>query len=160
MFNEILVMMLFMGIVDDFYLQPIILSKLKQKKFWLENAPDKQYRYDHIMAGLIHAFSWTVMILIPLWWYGLLPSGWLFVSVIAVNTLVHAYIDNMKANQLRINLWTDQLLHVGQILITWLAFTMANFAGVEIVWTVGGGLMLLIMGVDVGRTQLTKRMHK
>ena len=149
-----------MGIVDDFCLQPIILAKLKQKKFWLENAPDKKYRHDHIMAGLIHGFSWTVMMLAPLWWYGLLPSGWLFVSVIGINTLVHAYIDNMKANRLSINLWIDQLLHVIQVLITWLPFTRSDLDKVVCVWLVGGSLMLLVMSVDFVYTQLTKRKRR
>ena len=88
--------MLFMGIVDDFYLQPIILAKLKQRKFWQENAPDGRYRYDHIAALLIHGFSWTVMMLTPLWWYGLLPSGWMFVTAIAANTIIHAQVASCR----------------------------------------------------------------
>lgn len=85
-----------MGIVDDFYLQPIILAKLKQRKFWQENAPDGRYRYDHIAALLIHGFSWTVMMLTPLWWYGLLPSGWMFVTAIAANTIIHAQVASCR----------------------------------------------------------------
>lgn len=37
-----------------------------------------------------------------------------------LNTLCHTYIDDLKANRHRINLIQDQLIHFGQIFITWL----------------------------------------
>lgn len=39
--------MIFLHIVDDYYLQGI-LAQMKQKKFWKEQAPDVKYKYDYI----------------------------------------------------------------------------------------------------------------
>ena len=40
--------MIFLHIVDDYYLQGI-LAQMKQKKFWKEQAPDELYKYDYIV---------------------------------------------------------------------------------------------------------------
>ena len=60
----ILFSMIFCHIVDDFYLQGC-LAKFKQKKWWQENYPNELYRNDWIISLLIHAFSWTFMIMLP-----------------------------------------------------------------------------------------------
>lgn len=39
-----------------------------------------------------------------------------------VNALVHSIVDNLKANELKINLITDQAIHLAQIIITALIF--------------------------------------
>lgn len=57
--------MLFCHIVDDYYLQGILAS-MKQKKWWQENAPDKLYEYDYLIALLMHGFSWAFMIMLPI----------------------------------------------------------------------------------------------
>lgn len=114
----ILFAMIFAHIVDDYYLQGV-LAKMKQKKWWNENAPDKLYKYDYIAALIAHAFSWSFMINVPT----------LFVSdkysvmcvFIAINTIVHAFIDNTKANCHLINLICDQICHIIQIIGLWLA---------------------------------------
>ena len=115
----ILLTMIFLHIVDDYYLQGI-LAQMKQKKFWKENAPDEKYKYDYIWALIMHSFSWTFMVMLPL-----VPTGGtitpLFYFFFVINMLVHGFTDNLKANQLKINLWQDQLVHIAQILITFLA---------------------------------------
>jgi hypothetical protein len=35
-----------------------------------------------------------------------------------VNAAIHGYVDHLKANQHKINLVTDQLVHLAQILVT------------------------------------------
>ena len=114
----ILFAMMFAHIVDDYYLQGI-LAKMKQKKWWEENAPDKMYRYDYIVALITHAFSWSFMITVPT----LLISDKYFVMCvfIIINTMLHAYIDNAKANKRCINLIVDQLCHMMQIIGLWVA---------------------------------------
>ena len=61
----ILIVMLFFHIVDDYYLQGI-LAKMKQKKWWKENANNKKYKYDYIVALICHSFSWAFMIMLPI----------------------------------------------------------------------------------------------
>lgn len=117
-------LMVFMHIVDDFYLQGI-LAKLKQKSFWEENAPSTLYKYDYIIALAEHAFSWCICIHIPMFavWY--MCGGFSLVAFIVnfiAQTVIHAVVDNLKANKLKINLIEDQLIHIVQI-----SFTLALY---------------------------------
>ena len=109
--------MIFLHIVDDYYLQGI-LAQMKQKKFWKEQAPDELYKYDYIWALIMHAFSWTFMIMLPLIFVSPISSA--FYVIFVVNLAVHAYVDNLKANKHKINLWQDQLIHLAQIILTFI----------------------------------------
>ena len=114
----ILPIMLFMHIVDDYYLQGILAS-MKQKGWWQkqETYCDK-YKHDYKVALFMHAFSWTFMIMLPLFWvYGFQYN--IFVGLVAgLNCFVHLTVDDLKANKKKINLWQDQLIHIVQIIIT------------------------------------------
>ena len=116
----ILFSMIFLHIVDDFCLQGIMAS-MKQKSWWQKDPVGSQskYKYDYIAALLAHSFSWAFMIMIPI-----LVSGTWNPFVLILNMLVHAFIDNMKANHMRINLIADQSMHLLQILVTWLCFVV------------------------------------
>ena len=48
--------------------------------------------------------------------------GSVYILLLALNTIVHYEIDDAKANKRQINLKEDQMLHVGQVVFTWLAF--------------------------------------
>ena len=109
--------MIFLHIVDDYCLQGI-LAQMKQKKFWKEQAPDELYKYDYIWALIMHAFSWTFMIMLPLIFVS--PISPAFYVIFVVNLAVHAYVDNLKANKHKINLWQDQLIHLAQIILTFI----------------------------------------
>lgn len=113
----ILVAMIFCHIVDDYYLQGWLASA-KQKKWWQEHAPDALYKYDYIIALIMHSISWSFMIMLP-WaiFLGFAPSVSYFVLLV-INVIVHAFVDDLKANKLKINLIIDQLIHMIQIVIT------------------------------------------
>lgn len=119
----ILLSMIFCHLVDDYYLQGILAS-MKQKKWWEENAPKKLYEHDYICALIEHAFSWTFMMILPI--TICIVSGKIEVSVVlfaltfCLNWAMHTFIDNLKANKLKINLCIDQFAHLIQIIITWL----------------------------------------
>lgn len=117
----LLLTMLFAHLVDDYYLQGFLASA-KQKSWWKENAPDKLYRYDYIIALVEHAFSWTfVTMLIPAI-YLLKTTGSIqstYLALFILNWIIHAMIDNAKANLKKINLVQDQLFHIFQVYITW-----------------------------------------
>ncbi len=112
----ILFAMIFAHIVDDYYLQGI-LAKMKQRRWWEENAPDKFYKHDYIVALIMHGFSWSFMITLPT----LLVSSNYYVicPYIIINALLHSFIDHLKANKYVVNLVEDQVLHVFQIVILW-----------------------------------------
>lgn len=121
----ILLAMLFCHLIDDYYLQGI-LATLKQKSWWQINAKDELYRYDYIIALIEHAFSWSFSIHIPVFWYYLSSGQFMnmqaIVCIIFINTVIHAIIDDQKANRHTINLIMDQTFHFLQIILTWFLY--------------------------------------
>lgn len=113
----IVLLMIFMHIVDDYYLQGWLASA-KQKKYWEENAPEKLYRYDYIWALIMHSFSWAFMTMLPIAFVKGFDIGIVFLIVLVCNLILHAVVDNAKANKRKINLWTDQIIHLCQIVLT------------------------------------------
>lgn len=113
---SVLLLMLFLHIVDDYYLQAIgPLASMKQRKWWDEHYPQKLYKYDYLVALLMHSLSWAFMVMLPISFYLSWDIGTKFVVLFVTNTLLHAFIDNAKANWLAINLIVDQSLHMLQI---------------------------------------------
>ena len=114
--------MILAHIIDDFVLQPICLSNMKQKDWWEEYAPKELYKNDYKMALAIHSISWSIMILAP---FMLITWGWedinkTVTAIFVINATIHYVVDDLKANQKKISLWTDQIIHMCQILLTWL----------------------------------------
>lgn len=119
---EILFLMILLHIIDDFVLQPICLSKLKQKSYWINeckklNLDFEKYKTDYITALIIHGLSWAIMTHLPLFFLTEVDDVWISLSVV-INAAIHAYIDNLKANKMCINLDTDQGLHLMQIMVS------------------------------------------
>ena len=123
----LLLTMIFLHIVDDYYLQGWLASA-KQKSYWEQNAPDELYKYDYIMALFMHSFSWAFMIMVVPSVYTLINTtntnnaSLAIALVFLTNLCIHMVVDNSKANLKKINLVQDQLYHLAQILITWVAF--------------------------------------
>ena len=113
----IVLCMIFFHIIADYNLQGWLASA-KQKSYWKENAPDQMYKHDYICALIMHSFSWTFMIMLPLMYVvGFKVNSFLLFLFIS-NVLMHAIVDDLKANKKFINLWQDQSIHVYQIVIT------------------------------------------
>lgn len=121
----ILPVMIFIHILADFNLQGY-LATLKQKSYWEENAPDKMYKEDYMVALFLHSFSWSFMIM-------LVPVIYILNFAISINTefsviiafffiniVVHAVTDDLKANEKILNLKQDQFIHLIQIVVTFL----------------------------------------
>ena len=116
----ILLTMIFLHIVDDYYLQGILAS-MKQKAWWKENAPEPLYKYDYIVALMEHAFSWTFMIMLPVGIYTVFYDKPIVFIIILflINWSIHSIVDHLKANVKVISLVTDQVIHILQIIVTW-----------------------------------------
>lgn len=121
--------MIFCHIVDDYYLQASgWLSSGKQKEWWIKNAPDKLYRYDYIMALFMHCFSWAFCIMIIPTYCSLTSKYVTDTNIVAaqilitfiLNLIIHMITDNAKCNLKKINLIQDQLIHISQIIATWM----------------------------------------
>lgn len=114
----IVLMMVFCHIVDDYFLQGILAS-LKQKEWWKKQEQYKDlYKYDYIVALLMHSFSWTFMIMLPIALINSFEIGAIFLIVFVLNVITHAIVDDLKANKFKINLIIDQTIHLIQIVIT------------------------------------------
>lgn len=119
----VLIFMIFFHILEDFHLQGVLAS-MKQKKWWEENAPQDFYKHDYIVALIMHSFSWATMVFIPMFVYrfyiGLdiidVPMIIVFISM----CVIHAEVDHAKANIHSINLVTDQIIHILQIVYVWI----------------------------------------
>lgn len=116
--------MLFDHVLDDYVLQAPCLSNLKQKKWWKENAPDRQYRYDYLMALAMHSLSWAFMIMLPLAVYHSFEVDGFFLAVFFCNAFIHFFVDNEKANAGYLNLILDQVIHLLQIAWTYILLVL------------------------------------
>lgn len=120
----ILIWMMFMHIADDYYLQGILAS-MKQKTWWKKQESYKdKYKYDYIVALIMHSFSWAFMIMLPIAFVMGFTITIGFVVALLINTIVHCIVDNLKANKMKINLVADQSIHVGQIIVTFVVFAI------------------------------------
>ena len=125
----LLLKMIFLHIVDDYYIQGWLASA-KQKAWWEQNAPDKLYKHDYIMALFMHGFSWTFMIMLaPIIYTVTMASAVNIVWIVAafvINLCIHMFVDDLKANKKKINLIQDQLIHLAQVVATWVALVVIN----------------------------------
>lgn len=125
MYLILLLAMLFCHIVDDFYLQGV-LAHMKQKAWWTQNVPDPLYENDYKVALMLHALSWSCCIHIPIGVH-MAYTGWyyekiLFLIIFVADWLIHAVVDDLKANKRRINLIQDQTVHIIQVILTWVLY--------------------------------------
>lgn len=121
--------MIFMHIVDDFYLQGV-LAKLKQKSYWTnaDNYPailqpkirmgKNRYSADWVPALLMHCISWSFMIHLP---FVLLigSPAVIFVGIsFVINAIIHFVVDHLKCNKYVLTLCADQTIHMLQLAVT------------------------------------------
>lgn len=115
----VIMFMLFCHVFDDYKLQAGVLNNLKQKKWWREQPEYNEcYRYDYIVGLIMHSISWSFMIMLPLAIYLSFNITLPFVIIFLCNVLVHAVVDDLKANRKVINLVVDQAVHMVQIAAT------------------------------------------
>jgi hypothetical protein len=112
--TQIIIAMLSAHLITDFTLQGW-LANGKQEAWWNKitngNLPSKN-RYDYIAALICHALYWSIAVCLPLWNSPILP--WAIIG----NAIIHAIVDDLKANRNKLNLIQDQLLHLVQIVVT------------------------------------------
>lgn len=123
----VLIFMIFCHIFDDYKIQAGVLNNLKQKSWWKENASDKLYKYDYIIGLIMHSLSWSFMIMLPIAIYYNFNINIDFVIMFIGNAILHAHVDNLKANKKLINLVVDQSIHILQIIITFIRFCIFGF---------------------------------
>ncbi len=113
-----LVLMLVGHLIADYTLQGW-LADGKQKFWWRRMFNEdilSKYRFDYIAALVCHSLYWSIFVCAPFY------ESRFFLVAILVNSLVHAIIDDLKANRYKINLIIDQVLHLLQRLVTFACF--------------------------------------
>lgn len=118
----LLVLMILGHLLADYPLQGW-LAQAKNKTYW-ENAPKKN-KHDYIPALVCHSFMWGIITFIPILLTSFFTNvryEWVTYLLLAVAILTHYFVDNAKANEKVLNLWQDQLIHLGQIICSWLIF--------------------------------------
>lgn len=115
--------MIFCHLIDDFVLQDKF-TYLKQKSWWVKTCNDEglsldKYGKDYMMALFEHSLEWSIAIMLSVIFL-CNTTGWVLLVCVIVNTIIHYIVDNAKANQLRLNLIQDQLIHFIQIILTWI----------------------------------------
>lgn len=119
--------MLWFHILDEFYM-PTILNKLKCKRWWKENT-DEHYHNDWAMSLMLYGMMWSMTIHIPvvtyLYFTNNLKSMYGFiVGTICINQFIHCIIDDLKCNRGALNLTQSQILHIIQIVCTYIFYTI------------------------------------
>jgi len=116
--------MLLCHIIDDFVLQPVCLSKLKQKEVWKDY--NEMYKNDYKMALAMHSISWSIMIMLPVILLTDICQIPLLLLTI-INAGIHYTADDAKANKMKINLIQDQSIHLMQIIMTFIICVCLEF---------------------------------
>lgn len=116
----ILVLMILGHLIADYPLQGW-LAQSKTKSYWKDT--HKMYKNDYIPAMLCHATMWTIVMMLPIMLFCFDGMNWLWLAV-PINVTIHYIVDDLKANKKKLNLWQDQLLHLLQIVITWLVYIL------------------------------------
>lgn len=118
---DTLTMMIFLHFLFDFYIQTKSDSLIKRKDWWEKRHNGKSKRkYNHILGLLMHSFTWSFAILIPFY----LEAGTINYIALFINTIVHAIVDNLKANEKKLSSVEDQAIHFIQIGMTWFLLEM------------------------------------
>lgn len=115
---SVLGLMFLLHLIADFALQSVRDANLKQKKWWEDATKEMEnremYRYDWIAGMACHCLLWSLMVCLPL------VTRLIYLPMVIVQAAAHFWIDDMKANRLKINLIEDQFLHLAQIIGVWL----------------------------------------
>ena len=123
---KIFLLTLLLHFFADFNLQiQGTLHDLKSKAWWGKACHDtiwgsfdaqfKKYGHDYIAGLVCHSLFWSLVTFAPILW---LASDLFSVLCVVLNSAFHYYVDDLKVNRYRINLWQGQLLHLLQISAT------------------------------------------
>ncbi len=115
-----LTLMILGHLIADHTLQQGWLWQAKRKDYWADKG-DK-FRHDYIAALACHCAMWGILVFLPLTFFS--EELGLFWLALPINIAIHYVVDDLKANRKAINLWQDQLIHLIQILATWVLWVL------------------------------------
>lgn len=115
---ELLVNMIFMHFLFDYYIQSRSNVNIKDKIWWKKRHPNnkKKVFLSYTFGLLMHSFVWSYAVLFPFYY----KNGSMSFILLSLNTAIHAMVDNCKTNKKCISSIQDQVLHLIQVTITFL----------------------------------------
>lgn len=116
---KLILFSLLLHLLDDFVLQDAFLNNGKQKEWWRNQTSNELYKNDYIICLLAHGLEWALLTFLPILTLEESSSWFFLLGMIICNAGVHSFVDDVKANKKKINLVTDQVIHVIQILLTY-----------------------------------------
>lgn len=129
---KLFLLMVLLHFIADFTLQGWFANG-KQQIWWREQCADecnmeferrwKKYGNDYKCALIEHGLYWTLITFAPLIFFTASPWWGLALFVIG-QTAIHAWIDDRKANKLKINLIQDQFFHFIQIAVAAIVYNI------------------------------------
>ena len=122
---SMLALMFLLHLIADYTLQGC-LANLKQRKWWEEQIPKnmkepdrfamwKRYKNDYQAALWCHGMYWSLVVCLPL----LLAGGFWYALNSLAHGAIHVFVDDAKANRMKLNLWQDQAIHSLQVILVW-----------------------------------------
>ena len=127
----LLLFAVFLHVVGDFYLQNSSMSSFKSQSYWKSQYPNDRRQYYFIGGLILHSFVWSFLVVLPEIVYMILHSNQIryvdsiiLTTIVIVNTVIHAILDHIKTNMGKIGTIQDQLLHLGQITLTYIIATI------------------------------------
>lgn len=117
----ILASMFFMHVVADFNLQGIMAS-MKQKTWWQkqEGYDEEDNGNDYKFPLFWHSLRWSFCIMLPLFIANGLKINLVGLIFFCLNIWWHYKTDDAKANKYFLNLVDDQIIHILQIVATFI----------------------------------------
>lgn len=119
--TNLLLITLGLHIFADFTMQGWFANG-KQKRWWEEQCKKEgvsfePYQNDYKLCLVLHALYWS-LITFSVVLCVTMPHPAVVVLAVLINTVIHTFVDDAKANKMKINLITDQIFHFVQILGT------------------------------------------
>lgn len=102
------------------------MDKFKQRRWWREQIPEddrvswERYKNDYTVALLCHAAYWAIIVCLPLAMCG----GTVYSVNVMIHGTIHSVVDDLKANELALNLKWDQIIHAVQVMCVWTAWVV------------------------------------
>lgn len=119
----LLILIIFLHVLADFNMQGIM-AQMKSKDYWKKY--DKKYQFDYVMPLIGHSFQWSFIVNLPITITAIYTGAdclEMFVCMsIIFHTILHAYIDTLKANDNKTTLIQDQFYHMLQLILLWVVY--------------------------------------
>ncbi len=109
--------------IADYILQTPFIAKFKCKESWEKEYPDELYKNDYKVVLWTHSICWSIVTFLPLYLMADV-AAWQYLVIILTQAWCHSIVDDGKANDHIFSLKGDQIIHLIQIIVMVLTYTI------------------------------------